>query len=208
MNDSALMEKAIAAIQEIEGNGPLWHFTTAVRLALPGSGMKDDSRPDNEGRQEQRKATLQQALEHLAQARLLRPKWSRPLITEGLILQELHKENDALAKYMQAIGLDETDPQTVRLAVELLSRKGRYSEANDLMVRLEAEQSLFTFTPEAKRDVLTGSGDYEGALKQAREVAGTSQDYRDHLWLARLLAILAERRRGQQSCPTGPAGRG
>jgi tetratricopeptide (TPR) repeat protein len=190
-SDFPLMEKALGEVRRLEGSGPLWHYATAVRLSLPAKEGKDKERPDKASQATARQAVLEQALEHLAAARQSRPGWSRALMLEGVIYEELRQEGPALAKYLQAVEQGETSPEVVRRALQLLYRKGQYAAANTLLRRLEEQQVPFTTDLlRVQSSVLGRLQDFPGAVQAAQRVAAASQDYRDHLWLGQLQSIL------------------
>jgi tetratricopeptide (TPR) repeat protein len=196
-NDVKLMDTTLAEIGRVESSGPIWHYATALRLvfsynemhavpAVQPAGEAGKSPPSDE----QGKALLSQAQEHLAEALRLRANWSRALLLQGLIYEELRQENAALTKYLEAVQQGETSPEVAQRALHLFYAKGEYAAANALLRQLEGKKVLFTtelFREQSR--VLKGMKDYSGALKSAQQVAATSKDYRDYLTLSQLLSI-------------------
>ena len=199
-HDLKLMDAALEEIRRIESGGPIWHYATALRLifsegekpAAPAAGPAGEAgKPPADP---QRQAALQQAQEHLAEALRLRPNWSRALMLQGLIDEELQQEDAALAKYLEAVQQGENSAEVAQRALRLLYGKGQYAAANDLLRQLESQKVLFTtelFREQSR--VLGGLQDYAGALKSAQQAAAASKDYRDYLWLGQLLGILGRR---------------
>jgi len=200
--DAKLMDDALNEIHRVENDGrlekrgPIWHFAMALRLVASdqhGRGS-DDVKPDapgtSPGDYAQRQANLKQARDHLDEALKLRAGWSRALSLQGMIYEESHQEEAALAKYLEAVRQGENNPDLARRAIGLLYRKGEYAAANTLIQQLEAQR--IPFTTELFREqsqVLGGLQDYPGAVNAAKKVADSSTDYRDFLWLGLLLDI-------------------
>jgi cellulose synthase operon protein C len=202
-NDTALMDKALGEIEQIEGEGPVWHYGTAYRLSRPDSQLSGTSVDKGFDRsaddQRQRRAALENALGHLAEVRRLRTGWAPALLLEGLINEELGREQTALASYLEAVQAGDTALPAISRALPMLYRRGEYAAANSLLRKLEEQQVPFTtaiFREQSK--VLGGLQDFSGALKAARQVAATSKDYRDHLWLGQLLAIENQREEAEK----------
>ncbi len=222
-HDLKLMDTALKEIRGIESEGPIWHYASALslifsesaKLPAPSGRGAAGELPSPSGRgaggegglsspdqpsdlrpptsDPQRQAVLRQAQEHLAAALRLRPNWSRALMLQGMIYEELHEEDAALAKYLEAVNQGETGAEIARRALRLLYGKGQYAAANALLRQLESQKVPFTtelFRQQSR--VLGGMQDYAGALKSARQAAATSKDYRDYLWLGQLLSILGQ----------------
>ena len=63
---------------------------------------------------------------------------------DGLILEESHQDDAALARYLAVLRQGENNPDVARRALRLLYAKGDYAAANALLRRLEGQQVLFT----------------------------------------------------------------
>lgn len=86
--DLAEMEQALAGILRVEGHGPLWHYATAVYLAMSGErgkGKADDA-----------------IQKHLAEAARLRPTWSQVAMLEAEIHERQGRQDAALQDYQRA----------------------------------------------------------------------------------------------------------
>ena len=206
-NDVKLMDTVLDEVRRVENGGPIWHYATALRLIFSPSEKRDASAAGTAGNTDKlseadkrRQAVLRQALDHLAESLRLRPDWSRALMFEGLILEESHQDDAALAKYLEAVRQGENGPDVARRALQLLYGKGDYAAANALLRRLEGQQVPFTtelFREQSR--VLGGLRDYAGALNAAQRAAANSKDYRDYLWLAQLLNILGRREEAEKA---------
>jgi tetratricopeptide (TPR) repeat protein len=180
--DLAGLEEALKDVKKVEGEGPLWLFGQARLLAV--KAMKES----NPG-------LLDEALQNLAQARDLRPSWSRiPLLT-GTIYDQQKKSDQALKYYQEAIDMGEHSPAAVRRTIQILFQKQRYADADKLLRQLDRLQ--VPFTPELTRlwvELLFQQGEFDLAVAKARQVISEkSDDYKEHLWLGQILGIAARR---------------
>ncbi len=178
--DSTGMEQALEEIRHIEGEGPLWHYGTAVLLRLTASG--DDREP------------LARAQRHLAEARAMRPNWSRLAALAAEIFELQGEPELALERYMEAIELGERNAVGIRRVVRMLYERQRFSEA-DRVIRLLEEQQV-PFSPELNRmaaEVSLRLEDDARTLGIIARVADEPQSYLDHIWLGQVYAILGQR---------------
>jgi len=218
-NDVKLMDAALEEIRRVESNGPIWHYATALRLMFSAAEQRDMHGAKTEpsrrnamsteaagntgapsAADKQRQAVLRQALDHLAESLQARPNWFRAVRFEGMIYEELHQDDAALAKYQEAIRQGENSPDVARRALRLLYGKGEYAPANALLRQLEGNQVPFStelFREQSR--VLGGLQDYAGALKAAERAATDSKDYRDYLWLGQLLSIVGQRAEAEKA---------
>jgi cellulose synthase operon protein C len=202
-NDAALLDEALAKIEQIEGKGPVWHYGMAYRLSQldqrqPTAGA--NQKPGNPDDERQRRAALEQALGHLAEVRRVRSSWVQAILLDGLINEQVGREQTALASYLEAIQLGDSSLQAISHALPMLYRRGQYTAANSLLHKLEEQQIPFDtalFREQSK--VLGTLRDFPGAVKAARRVAATSKDYRDHLWLGQLLVIENQREEAEKA---------
>ena len=88
----------------------------------PGSRRKDD---------------LDNARGYLAKAGSQRPSWFVIPVAEAQIDELLGNREAAINAYLKAIGLGIDDPEVIRRAVQLLSERGRFNQADELMRRLQ-----------------------------------------------------------------------
>lgn len=153
-HDEAAQARILARIKKIEGPGPWWHCLEALRL----TSASDDSKKDNE-----------RALDHLAQAKILRPNWGLPAVCEGNIYYDMGNQTAAMKSYSEAIDkgvgrkpaaseadealnpeLDEALEHGARKVMalaryeQLLRQNGRLQEANQIIGLLEQQNVAIT----------------------------------------------------------------
>jgi tetratricopeptide (TPR) repeat protein len=88
----------------------------------------------------------------------------------------------------------------LREAVRLLTAQARYFEADALLKRLEQQTGSISLDLQRYRSRISGGlDDFEAALPAAREVAATSEDFDDHLWLSQCCGAFAARQRQRGS---------
>ena len=181
--DDAAMAKAVEEIHEIEEEGPLWHFYEAVRLATKFD--KDKDKDTNH---------LDEALRHLAQAKILRPNWDRVPSLRGRIELSKGNKKEATESLSEAVELGSRDPQAIGALVHLLYEQGRNDEAQRMIGLLEDQDAQVS--TQARRmqaqDMLV-RGDQEQGLDNYRKIAENSEDFRDHLRLGQILGIFGQR---------------
>jgi tetratricopeptide (TPR) repeat protein len=187
--DVAAKEQVLKEIREIEGDGPEWHYAEAARLA----GLLDKA--DEAKKSEAEKKTLSdQALGHLAAAAKLRPRWAQVALLAASLYDRQGRIEEALENYRKAIELGEQNPLAVRRTFELLCRRQRYVEANQMIPLLEQGQGLsVSEIGRLASEVSARLDKTDRALEIARQAAAESKDWRDHLWLGQLLAFLGNR---------------
>ena len=179
--DDAAMAKAVEEIHEIEDEGPLWHFYEAVRLATTYDKDKDSN-------------NLDEALKHLAQAKILRPNWDRIPSLAGRI--ELSKGNKKAAteSLSEAVELGSRDPQAIGALVHLLYEQGRNDEAQRMIGLLEDQDAqVSTQARRMQAQDMLMRGDREQGLDNFRKIAENSKDFRDHLRLGQILGIFGQK---------------
>jgi tetratricopeptide (TPR) repeat protein len=99
------------------------------------------------------------------------------------------KPDGALANYRRAIQLGERGALAIQRAAELLTRKRRYGEAYALLRKLPQDAPLSEGMQKLYAEVaLQGANDLGRALELAEKaVPPNATDYRQHLWLGRML---------------------
>ena len=184
--DAAGMEQALQGVRAIEGQqGPHWHYGEAARLGLlADKGQKE---------------LYDQALVDVAKARDLRPTWPLAPLLAARLYERQGQGDLALDNYREAIRLGERSPAAIRRAMELLAERERYLEADQLLNRLEQEQVLlFSDLGRVASEISVRLNQLDRAVEIARQIAGDSKDWRDHLWLGRLLGVLGRRARDDE----------
>jgi len=185
--DALGLAAVLDEVQRIEGDGPIWHYGRALYFRL--LALEDLKQ----------KGLLEQAKEHLSQAKALRPEWSRvPRLTA-----EIHdiegNQDQAIDDYLKAIALGERNTRSVRRVVYLLSRRQRYSEADEIIRRLEEGQGVVPIELlRTASELALRLGDPDRALEIANRLTRVSGDYRNHVWVAQVLGALGMRARSEQ----------
>jgi len=175
--DDSDIERVLGEIERIEGHGPLWQYGRALYLTLQGE-----------------EKALKEALALLSRAGVSRPAWARVPFLAARVHERLEEEELALQQYTHAIELGERNVTAVRRAIQLLSDRQRFVEADRLIRRLEEQYN--PFSPDLARlaaDVSMRLDDFDRALEMARQAAAGSELYRDHIWLGQVLGILGQR---------------
>ena len=182
--DASGLGKVLDQIHEIEGDGPYWHYGTALELSL---------------RAKQDKKLLDSAQEHLARCRTLRPGWSRvPFLAAEVCLRQGNEEL-AIDNYLRAVDLGERSPRAVRRVVQLLAQRQRFLEADRIIRRIEEQQSPFSASlSRLASEVSLRLDDFDRALDMAKQAAADSPRQEDHIWLGQVLGILGQRARAEK----------
>src|SRR5262249_22827156 len=93
------------------------------------------------------------------------------------------------ADYLQTIELGERNIAVIQRAVELLSQRRRFVEANILFQRLADQNLLPASLQRLGAEVSLEARDYALALELGRTaVSANSKNYRDLIWLGRMLS--------------------
>ena len=187
--DLSGMERMLGEIKSFQGEGPLWHYGEAVRLAVLA-----ERQPKNTQVTQEQAGLLQQSLAHLVKALDMHAAWGPALLSEARIYDRLGQIDPAIENYCKAIDAGEVAPATVRRAFELLYNRQRYAEADDMLRRLEQEQATFISDLGRKAsEVSWHLENFDRAQELARQTAEQSKDWADHLWLGELQAFLGRR---------------
>ncbi len=178
--DATGAEQVLTEIGKLEGEGPFWHYGQAALCLLKS-----------------RSAALDEAaFQHLDAARKQRPGWSALALLTAQIQDRQGQSGAALQNYLEAIDLGEQNPLAIRRATELLYSKQRYSEADQLLRRVERQPNLFTGEVERiASKVYARLDDVDRALDHARGAAANSKDWQDQVWLGQLLNLIGQQAR-------------
>lgn len=180
------MERALAQVQKIEGSGPLWHYGEAIRLCV---SAETDQRPN----------LYSKAKEHLAEARVARPSWSRVPMLLAHIQQAQGEDAAAISSYIQAIKFGERDPETVSRAVALLYQRRRFQEADQLVRTLQEQQSPFSNELlQLATEISLRLNNRERALALVVNNVTRSDQPQDHIWAGRVLSALGKTHEAEQ----------
>lgn len=181
--DDKAMAAAVEEIKIIEGEGPLWHYYEAVRLATLAES-------ENEA------ANLKAALEQLAQSKILRPNWEQIPMLAGRIQLRKGDRQAAIESFSDAVAKGSRDPQGISALVSLLYEQGRNDEAQRYIKMLEdSNVELSTQTQRLQAQDKIMHGELTEGLDSFRKIAENSSDFRDHLRLGQVLSALCQQAR-------------
>ncbi len=180
----AELDRVLGEIDTIAGRGPLWMFGKAVRLTLEAARNKPE--------------LLDAAMDYARQAQKQRRAWSRPHRLQGDICRQRGNDDEALQHYLDASVNGDRDLDFIRQLLQMLHERQRYQEAEQVIHRLDSDQTHLTLDIKVKEaDIFIPYGEFERALELANSAYNpTSDKYSDHLWHGQMLAVLA--RRAQQ----------
>jgi tetratricopeptide (TPR) repeat protein len=183
--DESAMSHLLQEMHHIEGSqGPVANFCQAVRY------IQDARRGEKEA------VEKAQALLNLVAVK--RPTWSAVALAQA-DLEELHgKADQAVFHFRHALELGERNPRVWHRLVELLYQQGRYQEADQEIRKLQQQAPLEGDLQRLAVAVSLQNQESARAVQLALEsVHQDSKDYRDYLWLGRVLAAAGQ--------PTGEA---
>ena len=174
------MERVLEHVQRIEKSGPLWHYGEAIRLCVVA---QSNNTP----------ALYADAKQHLAEARIARPAWSRiPLLLAEINLAQ-GEEDAAISNSVQAIKLGERASSVVSRTVSLLHQRRRFVEADQLIRHLQEQSSPFSSQmTRLATDISMQLKDNERALDLVTKAASQSKDRSDHIWAGQVLSALGK----------------
>jgi len=177
--------RLLREIETIEGkDGTLWRFGQACQLI-------------RQARQGQRDAAAQ-ARTMLTQLATVRPTWSRVPLALADLDDAAGDTAAAVKNYQKAIELGERDPRTLRRLVSLLSRQGRFKEADEFFRKTPGFETAGTEANRLGAELALRGKDEARAVQLARQaVPETSQEYRDFLWLGQLLASTSQKEQAE-----------
>jgi tetratricopeptide (TPR) repeat protein len=165
----------LGEMRRVEGeHGAMWRYGEAV-LALRQARQGDPSQ-------------LGDAARLLAEVARRRPSWARVPTLEAEVSELEGNAERALEKYLRAVELGERQPTVIRRAVQLLSERRRYLEAEQLLGRLQEQMPLTGDLQRLASAVSQHTRGRERALELARQaVADEPDDPHHRLWLGQLL---------------------
>jgi tetratricopeptide (TPR) repeat protein len=180
----SLARQLLPDIRRLEGEAGTWHrYAEAVCLTLRG---------DSASRAEARRA--------LAELTRVRPNWSRALLLEARLDEIDGESSRALNGRLKAIELGELKPELVLQVSKGLAKEGRFLEADEIIRRLQQQATLSHDFMRYAAEIALHAGNPERALTLARQtVPPETSDYREHIWLGRLLSKTGRRIEAEQS---------
>jgi tetratricopeptide (TPR) repeat protein len=175
MDDGATMAGCLEQLRGLEGEaGSQWRVSEAAWLIRRAEAGE--------------RGGLERAAILLGEATLRRPDWTRvPLLAARI--DELHQDLErAIEHYGTAVALGERQPAVVERLAELLFADKRYAEAEQAIQLLAEQSTLSRRVARLATEVVLALGQRAEAVRRAWQAAPeTSRDFRDHLWLARVL---------------------
>jgi tetratricopeptide (TPR) repeat protein len=180
--DESAARQIVRELREVEGDhGAFWRCGEVALLLQFGS-------PND-------RSWHAQARSWAIEASRQRPEWSLPLLFLAEIDEREGRIAEALQRFRSAIELGERSPLVIRRVVQMLNDGKRFDEAQELLRRLN-EVAVGT-DPQLARltlPAMIGHETPEQIVARAKELSPeSSPDYRDHLWLAQVLARVGGR---------------
>ena len=180
--------KAIRAIDnEEEGTGD----GTMIRYCEAYLGI-EKIRPQFDPKNPQ--AVQAQAAEvekWLAEIRQRRPDWPGLALLQGDVDYYQGRSTSAVENYQKAINAGNRSVVLIQRTTQLLLQLGRTAEADKLLQEIQTPGVALASSPDLKRLAATaalGVGDYERALKEARDaVTGDTKNVNDLVWFGQVL---------------------
>jgi cellulose synthase operon protein C len=189
-NDRRQMSRWINEVKQVEGAGPLWRVGEAISCLVEAT----------EKSSEEQQTLYQRAAEHLEEARVARPNWSRIASLQAEIFERQSQPRLAIAAYLEAIRLGEQNPESVARAVGLLYQAGRYAEAEQVVSKLHSQHgTLSSDLLRLATQVSLRLQNYERAVSWAMEAAERSQLAHDRVWLAQVYRIVNDYAQAEQT---------
>jgi tetratricopeptide (TPR) repeat protein len=187
------IDRLLHEIEAAAGRGPIWNYAKAVRLWLENRdkpellGTEAKDLPENP----------KTAMDYASWAQRRRKSWSRPDVLMGNIWRAQGDDDKALEHYLQASVNGERDPEFNRDLLQMLRQRQRYQDAEQVIRRLENNRvSVSQDARKSEAWIFALGGEFEKAVQSAEKgYDDRSDDYRDHLWHAQVLRILARRAR-------------
>lgn len=175
--DLAAMQQQTNAIKEIEGEkeGTLWRYCLACQRIWQAE------HGDKKG--------LAEAADLLKMVADRRPGWARVPLALAQLDDLQGKPEAAVANFLRAVLLGEQRPAVIQQLVRVLTDRGHHLAAEEMIRKLRAQSpSLLVGLERPAAEVALFKRDINQALELARKaVPSDSKDYRDHIWLGRLL---------------------
>jgi tetratricopeptide (TPR) repeat protein len=181
------VKRLVDEVRPIEGDeGALWRYGEAARLIARARR----GRPD----------LLPQARRLLAEVGRRQRGWGRVSLLEAAADEVEGNAEAAVLHYLQALGQGEDRPRVVYRAARLLCDGGHYDQAAELVRKAERQPPLDRDLARLGAEVALKQHAYRRARDLARRaVPPGTRDYRDHLWLAQVLAAAGRPGQAEES---------
>ena len=171
------LDGILAEVHRIEGPGALWHY---------GQALKSFTTSDKA----QAGARWTKTLDQIAEARALRPGWSKPVLLAAEIYDRQGESSRAADAYLEAISLGERHPPAVARAVALLFEQKRFVDADQVVRRIQ-QQGVFTGNvTRLAAETSLRLEEFDRASNLASSFAVDSDRFEDHVWAGQMLDLL------------------
>lgn len=176
--DLELVKRLVEEVQAIDPNSPTAIFCQAIgdyaayRL---GDGSADD-----------RKKFLDSAERHLQEVGRQRPSWGRVPMMRAEIAAERNDGEAMINFWQQAVNLGVRDSSVIRRLATALMARGRMTEADQTIRRLQDQQQLSPDVGRLASEISLNLDDFDRALRLAQDAAAASTNYIDYVWLGQL----------------------
>ena len=178
--DDKAVSKLANEIKVLDSEGTVWRYTRANGLI---------SMADKGNRQ-----GLAEARRLLVEVSARRRLWSAPLRKLAAIDDLEGNPQQALENYEQALQLGDRDPLALRRVIQLLWTQQRFTEASQVLQRLDDQGTLSEEGRKARAWFLIQQGENETAIELARQaVANGATDLRDRVFLGQILWAAGEK---------------
>jgi tetratricopeptide (TPR) repeat protein len=176
------MDQLVGEIKRIEGEtGALWRYCRACQLI---GQAQEDRTAQHDDRELKTLAAARDLLDTVARKRM---NWARVPLAQAQIGELLDDFETAIAKYRDAVLLGIDNPAVIRRVVQLLSSRGRYLEADEMIQRLRGQRGAVGDLDRFAAEIALWKQDPQLALRLAEKaVVPESKDYRDHVWLGQM----------------------
>jgi tetratricopeptide (TPR) repeat protein len=180
-SDDKRMQELLTDIRRVERSDqqPLWRYGEATRMVM--QARKGDV------------SALSKAESYLEEVRSARQIWARVPLLQAEIDEIRGRYDQVVEHYLAAIDLGERSPTIIRRVVELLYRERRYSDADQVLQKLEAMQLPITGDlGRLAADVSFRVQDFSRAMQIAMQVIGKSDSYKDLVWMGQLHSVMRQ----------------
>jgi len=165
-------------IRKIEGENGIFYLYGKAALAVQQAAVQ----PVNE-------AKLIEAKSYLLELDRRRPDWSRLPLLQGRIAELEADAETASNRYLEALERGERQPEFVLKLLRMLCEHGRYVAAETTLRGLEEQMPLSPQLSRLGAEIALGNHDPVRAVARSKQaVKSNTNDYRDLLWLAGILA--------------------
>jgi tetratricopeptide (TPR) repeat protein len=173
--DAHTMQTVLAELRRIEGEqGVLWRYGEAALLVVRDKGGNS--------------AAFPKAKQWLAEVQNLKPEWGRAYLLRGLIEERSGNGQAAAEQYLMALDKGELHLEAVEKAVRFFFSRQEYWKAEQILNKVGDVVLLHKELAQMTAEVALIHHNYPRAVRVARAVISPqSRDYRDHLWLAKVL---------------------